>query len=144
MKRFFQVILSLSLIYMIGCEGAEGPMGLAGSDGTDGEDGVANIHTEIIEMTTNNTEYIANPGYLKYTLTSNLITQAVIDSGLVVVEFSPSNNPYIWNSLPFISYDGDNSALNWMITCIYMPMHLEKLEFRGGHQNILRKVNGWR
>ena len=111
-----------SLLLMFGCEGPEGPAGPAGADGAngdDGDDGVANIHTEIIEMTINNTEYVANPGYLQYTLTSNLVTQAVVDSGLVVVEVSPSNNPYTWYSLPYIVYDGDNNDVNWMITCEY-------------------------
>ena len=55
-----------SLLLMLGCDGLEGPAGSAG------EDGVANIHTEIIEMTVNKTSYVpftsnsGTSGYLYY------------------------------------------------------------------------------
>ena len=41
-----------SLLLMLGCDGLEGPAGPAE------ENGVANIHSEIIEMTVNNTSYV--------------------------------------------------------------------------------------
>ena len=88
-----------SLLLMLGCEGPEGLAGPAE------ENSVANIHTEIIEMTVNNTSYVpltsntGTSGYLYYTFESPLVTQAVIDSGLVVVEMSPST-PYDWAYLP--------------------------------------------
>tara|TARA_Y100001970_G_C13708878_1_gene590896 strand:- start:40 stop:498 length:459 start_codon:yes stop_codon:yes gene_type:complete len=105
MKKL-SILLAIILFYS--CEGPAGE---------DGQDGVANMHTQIIEMTTNNTEFVANPGFLRYVYESSFITQDVVDSGLVFVELSQSNNPYNWNPLPFIVYDGDNSDVNYMQTC---------------------------
>ena len=107
-----------SLLLMLGCDGLEGPAGPAG------EDGVANIHTEIIEMTVNKTSYVpftsnsGTSGYLYYSFESPLVTQAVIDSGLVVVEMSPST-PYDWVPLPLVLYDGDNSDVNFIYDAFY-------------------------
>ena len=106
-----------SLLLMLGCEGPEGPAGPAG------EDRVENIHIEIIEMTVNNTSYVCTSntdtsGYIYYTFESPLVTQAVIDSGLVVVEMSPST-PYEWAPLPLVLYDGDNSDVNFIYDAFY-------------------------
>ena len=105
-----------SLLLMLGCEEPEGPAGPAG------EDGVENIHIEIIEMTVNNTSYVCTSNtdtiYFNYTFESPLITQAVIDSGLVVVEISPST-PYDWVPLPLFLYDGDNSDVNFIYDAFY-------------------------
>ena len=106
-----------SLLLMLGCEGPEGPAGQEGE-----EDGVENIHIEIIEMTVNNTSYVCTSNtdtiYFNYTFESPLITQAVIDSGLVVVEISPST-PYDWVPLPLVPYDGDNSDVNFIYDAFY-------------------------
>jgi len=104
-----------SLLLMLGCEEPEGPAGPAG------EDGVENIHIEIIEMTVNNTSYVCTNTdtiYFNYTFESPLVTQAVIDSGLVVVEMSPST-PYDWVPLPLVLYDGDNSDVNFIYDAFY-------------------------
>lgn len=86
-----------------------------------GSDGVANINTEIIELTGNNTEYVEydNSGYLLYSSDSPLITEDVLENGLVVVEMSPSNNPYVWYSLPIVIFEGDNSGVEYIYTNEY-------------------------
>ena len=104
-----------SLLLMLGCEGPEGPAGPAG------EDGIENIHIEIIEMTVNNTSYVCTNTdtiYFNYTFESPLVTQAVIDSGLVVVEMSPSTL-YDWVPLPLVFYDGDTSDVNFIYDAFY-------------------------
>ena len=89
-----------------------------GSDGSNGNDGVANINTEIIELTGNNTEYVGDNdnGYLLYSSNSPLITDDVLENGLVVVEMSPSNDPYVWYSLPIVMFDGDNLGVDYIYT----------------------------
>jgi hypothetical protein len=104
-----------SLLLMLGCEEPEGPAGPAG------EDGIENIHIEIIEMTVNNTSYVCTNTdtiYFNYTFESPLVTQAVIDSGLVVVEMSPSTL-YDWVPLPLVFYDGDTSDVNFIYDAFY-------------------------
>ena len=94
-----------------------------GSNGNDGNDGVANITTEIIELTGNNTEYVeyssGNSGYLEYVSSSPLITQDVLENGLVVVEMSNSNNPYVWYSLPIVLFSGDDDGVEYIYTNEY-------------------------
>ena len=89
-----------------------------GSNGNDGNDGVANITTEIIELTENNTEYVGDNdnGYLLYSSNSPLISDDVLENGLVVVEMSPSNDPYVWYSLPIVMFDGDNLGVDYIYT----------------------------
>ncbi|MBT6113800.1 MAG: hypothetical protein HOH03_09350 [Candidatus Marinimicrobia bacterium] len=89
-----------------------------GSDGSNGNDGVANITTEIIELTGNNTEYVGDNdnGYLLYSSNSPLISDDVLENGLVVVEMSPSNDPYVWYSLPIVMFDGDNLGVDYIYT----------------------------
>ena len=89
-----------------------------GSDGSNGNDGVANITTEIIELTENNTEYVGDNdnGYLLYSSNSPLISDDVLENGLVVVEMSPSNDPYVWYSLPIVMFDGDNLGVDYIYT----------------------------
>jgi len=89
-----------------------------GSDGSNGNDGVANINTEIIQLTGNNTEYVGDNdnGFLLYSSNSPLITDDVLENGLVVVEMSPSNDPYVWYSLPIVMFDGDNLGVDYIYT----------------------------
>ena len=113
-----KLLLSFTAVLIFNCEGPAGPAGPAG------EDGVANIHVEVIQLTSMNTQYIeyqgdnGTTGYLMYEHESDLVTQAVIDGGLVVVELSPDNG-VVWFSLPYILYDGDNSEVDYMYTCEY-------------------------
>ena len=169
MKQLFQILFSLSLIFMIGCEGAEGIMGESGTDGIntlvttatepigancanggikvsfgsdtdgdgvlsatevtnetyicngdDGDDGVANVSTSIIQMDEGNTQYEgdSDDGYLYYEFSSNLITNDVLENGVVLVEMSPTT-PYDWAPLPLVLYDGDNSGVAFMYDAFY-------------------------
>jgi len=83
-----------------------------------GSNGVANISTEIIELTGNNTEYMGDNsnGYLLYSSNSPLVTEDVLENGLVVVEMSPSNNPYVWFSLPLVIFNGDDNGVDYIYT----------------------------
>ena len=104
-----------SLLLMLGCEGPAGPAGA---------DGVANIITEVVQLTSMNTQYISydtdtgTSGYLLYEHETSYLTQAVLDSGQVIVELSPDDSD-TWYSLPYILYNGDNSYINYMYTCEY-------------------------
>ena len=48
MKKYLKILL-FSLMAFMGCEELRGPVGPAGADGT------ANMHVEVIQMTSNNT-----------------------------------------------------------------------------------------
>ena len=112
-----KILLLFITFYILSCEA-----------GPAGPEGIANIHTEIIKLTSSNTQFIqyegsllgSQDGYLFYEHNSPEISQAVIDSGIVIVEISPTNNPYAWSSLPYILYDGDEGGINY----IYNAEHI--------------------
>ena len=66
MSKYLKISL-FSLMVFMGCEELKGPVGPAGADGT------ANIHVEVVQMTSDNTQFIdldgygsGNAGYLSY------------------------------------------------------------------------------
>ena len=101
MSKYLKISL-FSLMVFMGCEELKGPVGPAGADGT------ANIHVEVVQMTSDNTQFIdldgygsGNAGYLSYEHETSHLTDAVLDSGLVKVELSPDDGD-TWYSLPYI------------------------------------------
>jgi len=79
-----------------GEDGNDGNDGEDGEDGNDGDDGVSNMSVSIFEMTSNNVDYIedgSNDGYLNYEFSSNLITNDVVENGVVLVYRSSTTNP---------------------------------------------------
>jgi len=105
-----------------GEDGNDGNDGEDGEDGNDGDDGVSNMSVSIFEMTSNNVDYIedgSNDGYLNYEFSSNLITNDVVENGVVLVYRSSTTNPYVWTPLPNIFYGGDNSSVDYVLDCWY-------------------------
>tara|TARA_B100002003_G_C13884407_1_gene431547 strand:- start:29 stop:448 length:420 start_codon:yes stop_codon:yes gene_type:complete len=99
---------------MFGCEGPTGPAG---------KDGVFNIYTEIIELTEEDFDLIDIWGYgygfIEYSFSSPLITQDVIENGMVFVDMSWFE-PYNWNSMPLMYINGDDSDVNWIMDGWYI------------------------
>jgi hypothetical protein len=93
-----------------------GPVGPAGPQGPQGpRGGAANVSTDV--FTVQGSDWLWNSQYVYetsagsyteyftryYVRPNNTITQGLLDSGLVVVYFTPSpvNNPYQWAPLPY-------------------------------------------
>lgn len=103
MKKTIGVLI---IILISGCSWFEGPPGPAGEDG---EDGVANMHTEEFSISSSNTEFSEGVGLNEINVPE--ITQAVIDRGVVRVEFGGIEDA--WFGLPWTfgnDFDNDLSV----------------------------------
>ena len=94
-----------------------------GEGGSDGEDGVSNMSVSIIELTSNNVDFIeisgSDDGYIGYEFSSNLITNDVVENGVVLVYRSNTTNPYNWSNLPITFSGGDSFGVDYILDCWY-------------------------
>ena len=95
-----------------------------GNDGNDGNDGTSNLSVSIIEMTTNSVDYIeysnsSDGGYLRYEFSSNLITNDVLNNGMVFVETKLYSGDDNWMNLPITFVTGDINGVDYTIYSYY-------------------------
>jgi hypothetical protein len=108
--------LSLSLLF-IACEGPEGPAGLDGLEGAQGVQGATGAQgpagpagtsgtSNVIysPWITNIWEKVPNPLFVQHTFAAPLITQAVLDKGVVLVYFKESSDSNFIKILPSAFY----------------------------------------
>ena len=119
MNKYLKILLFSLLTFFISCEELKGPAGPEGQDGT------ANMHIEVIQLTSDNTQFIdydaygsGTSGYLSYEHETPYLTDAVLDSGLVKVELSADDGG-TWYSLPYLLYDGDGDGVDYLYTSEY-------------------------
>ena len=102
------------------CNGNDGE---DGDDGQDGEDGTSNLSVSIIEITTNSVDYIdyssGQGGYLEYEYNTNLVTNDVLDNGMVFVETKLFDGGDNWMNLPLTVVSGDINGVDYTIYGYY-------------------------
>ena len=103
------------------CNGSDGDDGL---DGMDGQDGNPNVDIQIVEWTSNTTNFneTDNPnngdGYVSGTWNNSSLTSELVTNGVVIVQVGDSPSGPLFN-LPYIIYDGDGSDVNYIYDSWY-------------------------
>jgi hypothetical protein len=111
MKKAFLSFAILAMILIssctkpeVGATGPQGATGAAGTNGTNGTNGVngnANvIGTATVALTSSNWFLSSNSQYYYSTLTTTVITQAIVDKGAVMVYEQSGTS---WRALPYTS-----------------------------------------
>jgi hypothetical protein len=102
--NFLCLILLISSLAFNGCtkpeKGEQGPPGTNGTNGTNGKDGNANVVAG--NVTVSNWAYSANDAAYIAEITSQSITQTVLNSGAVLVYVKYADN--VWSQLPLTLY----------------------------------------
>lgn len=102
MKTLKTLSLVLSLIILFAScakKGDTGPSGTNGTNGTTGKNGNANVKSSIFTVT----NWSSNSNYYYVNITDNNVTQAILDSGAVVVYWTP-NAGTNWAELTYYVY----------------------------------------
>lgn len=100
------IVVTVLFISCSAEDGAIGPMGGDGKDGDNGKDGNANVTSVIIENI--NLERFTYKDF-----TTNIITQDILDSGVVLAFVQkPSQKVTAWWSLPFYNNAGSNDRID--------------------------------
>ena len=95
-----------------------------GNDGLDGLDGNANVNIQIVEWSSNMTDFTQHDspndgdGYITGTWNNNSITSELVANGVILVQIGSSQSGP-WFNLPYIIYDGDNSDVNYIYDSWY-------------------------
>ena len=103
------------------CNGEDGQ---DGNDGQDGQDGTSNLSVSMIQMNQNTTDYVEYDGYnhgmLRYEFSSDLITDEVLENGMVFVEHKLyPNSLENWMNLPMTFVSGDENGVDFTVYCYY-------------------------
>ena len=99
--------------------------GLNGDDGLDGLDGNPNVDIQIVEWTSNMTDFTENDspnegdGFITATWNNNSLTSELVSNGVVLVQIGGSQSGP-WFNLPYIIYDGDGSDVNYIYDSWYV------------------------
>jgi len=106
------------------CDGENGDNGLNGENGLDGLDGNSNVHIEVVQWSSNMTNFTSHDspnngdGYVSGTWTTSNLTEDLIINGVVLVQVG--NSPVgPWFNLPYFFYDGDGSDVNYIYDSWY-------------------------
>lgn len=123
-------ILSLAIVAMMfslsSCVGRDGRDGIDGRDGQD-----ANVYSMSINVTQNDWDFLTS-GSWRLVLTSNSITQSIVDHGVVLVYMEdPDPSYYSWKLIPLTYYYTDESTTGetlYLSASIEMSYYLNGLD----------------
>ena len=126
LKKFVFLPLFAVALMLSACEGAEGPQGIAGPQGEQGDqgptgrDGNANVRAFTVEFDERDAELSQDRTMALYGIETNVITQDIVDSGVVLGFVRPERG--VWSAMPFsIAYDpGGNNSVDYTLEFNYM------------------------
>ena len=98
------------------CNGEDGD---DGNDGNDGNAGVANINVQVLPLMASDWSFIDTDGdgvgYISATFANEDLTLDIVNNGMVIIEFSRTNNPPEYMNFPIIFYDGGILGVDWIL-----------------------------
>ena len=125
-KKLMLLPLFVGALVFSACEGPEGPQGLTGpegpqgSQGPAGQDGNANVQAFTVEFDERDAELSEDRTMALYGVETNVITQDIVDSGVVLGFVRPERG--VWSAMPFsIAYDpSGNNSVDYTLEFNYM------------------------